>query len=38
MDFEEAAEAAINRRKYLFNKILKQKKVLEEPSDVDVHN
>ena len=38
MDFEEAAEAAINKRKYLLNKIFKQKKVREEPSTVDVRD
>ena len=38
MDFEEAAEAAINKRKCLLNKIFEEKKALEEPSTVDVQD
>ena len=37
MDFEEAAEVAINKNKVL-SKIFQQKKVPAEPSSVDVHN
>ena len=38
MDFKEAAEAAINKTKFLLDKMFKQKKTHEEPSAVDVRD